>query len=387
MGDFAEVQTGPFGSQLHASDYVDVGVPSLMPTNIGDRLNIKSADLVYVAKDDITRLIKYTVKEGDIVYSRRGDVEKCAYITAAQSGWLCGTGCLRIRVVKKDLDSKFCAFYLSTPEIKGWVTSNAVGTTMPNLNTSILGNLPLLLPPLPEQRAIATILSSLDDKIDLLHRQNATLEAMAEAVFRQWFVVEAREEWGAYTVEDIAEHIKINVAPSKKSESLFNHYSLPAFDANQEPTLELGRDILSNKFKVIPNAILVSKLNPRFPRIWYIGDYIRENSICSTEFQVLRPRDKRIVPFLYFFFRSEDAKSALTMAASGTSGSHQRVRPEDILRLEFSLPDFDRAILFSNNTNSLLEKMQSNQTQIRTLTALRDTLLPKLMSGEVRVKM
>ncbi|MGR9037626.1 MAG: restriction endonuclease subunit S, partial [Gammaproteobacteria bacterium] len=195
LGDFADIQTGPFGSQLHASDYVDNGIPSIMPTNIGSRLEIRTNGIAFIKEADAKRLEKYLVKENDIVYSRRGDVEKCAFIKNKQSGWLCGTGCLRVRFQSSEIEPKFCAYYLSTEEIKGWVSGNAVGTTMPNLNSSILKRLPITLPSIAEQKAIAAVLSSLDDKIDLLHRQNLTLEAMAETLFRQWFIEEAKEVW------------------------------------------------------------------------------------------------------------------------------------------------------------------------------------------------
>ena len=196
-------KNGPFGSQLHASDYVATGIPCIMPTNIGSRLEVKLDNIAYVREKDAQRLAKYTLQAGDIVYSRRGDVEKCAFMKKAQDGWLCGTGCLRIRLQAKEVIPQFCAYYLSTPEIRAWVSNSAVGTTMPNLNTTILGTLPLIVPPLPEQKSIASILSSLDDKIDLLHRQNKTLETLAETLFRQWFVEAAEEGWETKSLFDV----------------------------------------------------------------------------------------------------------------------------------------------------------------------------------------
>lgn len=385
LGDFADIQTGPFGSQLHAADYVDIGVPSIMPTNIGARLEIRTDSIACITETDAKRLEKYLVKENDIVYSRRGDVEKCAFITEKQSRWLCGTGCLRVRFTSADIDPKFCAYYLSTDEIKGWVSGNAVGTTMPNLNSSILQKLPLTLPSLTEQKAIATVLSSLDDKIDLLHRQNKTLEAMAETLFRQWFVEEAQEDWEEYVLEDFATHLKGNIVPAKTPDKIFHHYSLPAFDAGMRPTVEAGSEILSNKYAVKPWTILVSKLNPRFPRIWPIGDLTESDAICSTEFQVFTPKSANLFGYIYFFLRSGDAKDELTMAASGTSGSHQRVRPEDILNIKTNLSSMDLAVQYSALVMPNIRKMWANNEQIQVLENLRDTLLPKLMSGEVRV--
>ncbi|WP_262504566.1 restriction endonuclease subunit S, partial [Ruegeria intermedia] len=181
------IQTGPFGSQLHASDYVPVGIPSIMPQNIGDN-RIVADGIARISEEDAIRLSKYRVEPGDIVYSRRGDVERRALIRSSEDGWLCGTGCLRVRLGDGPADPAFVAFYLGTPEAREWIVRHAHGATMPNLNTSILAACPIVVPPLPEQRAIAGVLSALDDKIELNRRTGATLEAMARAIFRDWFV-------------------------------------------------------------------------------------------------------------------------------------------------------------------------------------------------------
>ena len=401
LGEVADIQTGPFGSQLHASDYVAVGIPSIMPTNIGTRLEINRSNIACIKDADAKRLARYLVKEGDIVYSRRGDVEKCAFIKNNESGWLCGTGCLRIRFVSDKVIPRFCAYLLSTDEMKGWVSGHAVGTTMPNLNSSTMQKLPLALPPLPEQKSIAAVLSSLDDKIDLLHRQNQTLEAMAETLFRQWFIEAAPQpspqpspsgrgsEKGArveYSVADFVTHVRLNVNPAKTGDGLFHHYSIPAFDAGMRPVIEPGNAILSNKYRVTEHSLLVSKLNPREPRVWPVGELPNENSICSTEFQVLKPKDAGLYGYIYNLLRSSQAADALIMAASGTSGSHQRVRPEDILNITTILPSIRLARQYSDIVMPGLHKMRENRRQILTLEKLRDNLLPKLMSGEVRVE-
>jgi len=129
----------------------------------------------------------------------------------------------------------------------------------------------------------------------------------------------------------------------------------------------------------------MSKLNPRFPRIWPV-EKAPTDSICSTEFQVLKPNDQELLGFIYFLLTSSNARDELTMAASGTSGSHQRVRPEDILNITCMLPGPKLLVKFSEITGDVLAKTEHNLTQIRTLEKLRDNLLPKLMSGEVRVQ-
>ena len=181
------IQTGPFGSQLHASDYVPVGVPSIMPTNIGENRIVEDG-IVRITEEDANRLGQHRLRAGDIIYSRRGDVEKRALIREREEGWFCGTGCLKVRLGSGVVDSLFASLFLGHPAVREWIVRHAVGATMPNLNTTIMSAVPFALPPLPEQKAIAAILGSLDDKIELNRRMNATLEAMARALFQSWFV-------------------------------------------------------------------------------------------------------------------------------------------------------------------------------------------------------
>lgn len=187
LGDIADIQTGPFGSQLHQRDYVPVGTPCIMPTNIGKHLDFLDENIAYISKEDANRLSRHIVRQGDIVYARRGDIEKCAYVSAKEDGWFCGTGCLRIRVNEEN-NSHFIAYQLSTADCKKWIVGNAVGTTMLNLNTTILNELPLFLPNNETQNKIASILSSLDDKIETNRKINENLETQAQALFKSWFV-------------------------------------------------------------------------------------------------------------------------------------------------------------------------------------------------------
>jgi type I restriction enzyme S subunit len=182
-----DIQTGPFGSQLHASDYVPIGIPSIMPQNIGDNRVVEDG-IARIPPEDARRLSRYLVRRGDIVYSRRGDVERRALVRDHEDGWLCGTGCLRVRLGDRGPDPRFATYYLGHPNVREWIVRHAHGATMPNLNTSILGACPFAVPPLPEQRAIAHILGTLDDKIELNRRMSETVEAMARALFKSWFV-------------------------------------------------------------------------------------------------------------------------------------------------------------------------------------------------------
>jgi len=226
------------------------------------------------------------------------------------------------------------------------------GSVQDNINLGTFEDIEFPFPSLTEQKAIASVLSSLDDKIE---------------------------------VSDIAIHVKDNVNPSKDPLKTFYHFSLPAFDSGQKPTIEVGSDILSNKYRVAENSILISKLNPRVPRVWLLTN-AEENYVCSTEFQNLKPKVAPHLMFLYSLFSSRNVIDELTMSASGTSGSHQRVKPEDMLNVTFRTPSLDYLEEYSLLITPSMEKVSFNKKQIQTLENLRDTLLPKLMSGEVRVQ-
>ena len=140
------IQTGPFGSQLHASDYSEEGVPVVMPKDIADR-RINTVSVARVSVEHVERLSRHQLNAGDIVFSRRGDVERHALVTPYEAGWLCGTGCLLVRPGLNWRWSAYLSMMLFTPQAKAWLVRHAIGATMPNLNTGILGSVPLVLPP------------------------------------------------------------------------------------------------------------------------------------------------------------------------------------------------------------------------------------------------
>jgi len=297
-----------------------------------------------------------------------------------------------------ETDLTFLFYLFANQAFVDLAYSGSSGTRMPRADWKFMKDTVWPIPSdIEEQRAIASVLSSLDDKIDLLHRQNKTLEAMAETLFRQWFVParagephaggeEAQEDWEEKPLSSIAEHKKINIRPDQNKKTIYRHYSIPAFDDGKHPIKELGSEIKSNKYQVFANSILISKLNPRFPRVWAISDLLAKNSICSTEFQVVFPIKSEYYSFIYCFLKSKQVTDELIGAASGTSGSHQRVRPEDIFNLTFQMPTQQKIDDFNSITSENWKRVTNNMRQIRTLEKLRDTLLPKLMSGEVRVK-
>ena len=181
------VQTGPFGSQLHQKDYVIFGTPIITVEHLGDN-RVIHLNLPRVSDKDKERLSKYSLQVGDIVFSRVGSVDRRALVRTEENGWLFSGRCLRVRPKRDVVDPIFLSCFFGLSGFKEYIQRIAVGATMPSLNTQILSNVPIYFPPPPEQKAIAHILGTLDDKIELNRKMNETLEAMARAIFKSWFV-------------------------------------------------------------------------------------------------------------------------------------------------------------------------------------------------------
>lgn len=305
---------------------------------------------------------------------------------------------------KVDLDFVYYTLVLFQKRLK----KLAIGSVQDNINLGTFMNIKFPFPSLDEQKEIAKTLSNLDSKISLLRQQNETLEELAQTLFKRWFVDfefpdengqpyksaggkmidselgEIPEGWRVGEVSDFVFHSTKSISPNMEPDKMYSHYSIPAFDNGRYPTKDTGGSILSNKYVVLDNSILVSKLNPSTSRIWTVFKPCA-NPICSTEIQVFIP-NKNTYAFAFGFFHHSSIKREMSQRASGTSSSHQRVRPSDILNIECVVPSEESILKFEETVLGLLKMTEENQEEIQTLTQLRDTLLPKLMSGNLSIQ-
>ena len=418
-----DIQTGPFGSQLHAADYVPVGIPSIMPQNIGDN-RIHEEGIARITPEDAQRLSRYLVRVGDIVCSRRGDVERRALVRAHEDGWLCGTGCLRVRLGERGADPKFVSHYLGHPSVREWIVRHAHGATMPNLNTSILGACPFLEPPIEEQRAIAHILGTLDDKIECNRRMNETLEDMARALFKAWFVdfepVRAKMagRWQrGQSLPGLPAHL-YDVFPQRLVETelgevpegwryvpaqelvTFNP-SEPMSKGTEAPYLEMAALPTSGSWPDAPvprpfgsgmrfrnGDTLLARITPCLENGKTAFVQCLPNDTVgwgSTEYIVMRSKPPIPSEFSYLLARDEDFRAAAIRSMTGTSG-RQRVQADSVAAFTLAAPAHETVWnAFSRIVVPLFESIKANAEGITTLAHLRDTLLPKLISGELRV--
>jgi type I restriction enzyme S subunit len=385
LGEIADVQTGPFGSQLHMSDYQNEGTPIITVEHLGDNRIIHN-NLPLVGDEDKNRLSKYVLSEGDIVFSRVGSVDRRAYVSADEKGWMFSGRCLRVRP-SEEVDSKYLSYYFGLEDFKETIRRIAVGATMPSINTSILGNVIVTLPSLDEQRRIASIFTALDDKIDLLRRENATLEAMAETLFRQWFVVEAKEEWEEKPLKEVV-NIGIGRTPPRKETKWFSTNPndvkwLSIKDMGCESVFLLNTSEYLTKeaievfsIPIIPKNTVVLSFKMTVGRVGITTeDMLSNEAIAHFKFRDETPFSKEYLYLLLKTYKYETLGSTSSIVTAINSAM--------IKNIEIAIPDANTMERYRNQTQPIFDKIYNNQEQINTLIQTRDGLLPRLMSNEI----
>jgi type I restriction enzyme S subunit len=184
----AELQTGPFGTMLKAEEYSSEGTPVISVGEIKEGYLEIGTKTPRVSSETIERLPRFVLQENDIVFGRKGSTHRNALIKKEEEGYFLGSDGIRLRVNGKSICPRYLSYQLRGGKAVTWLKSNSEGTTMPSLNQDILFRFPITLLPIVEQKAIAHILGTLDDKIELNRKTNETLEAMAKALFQSWFV-------------------------------------------------------------------------------------------------------------------------------------------------------------------------------------------------------
>lgn len=287
-------------------------------------------------------------------------------------------------------------YYIDSPKGQEYIKENLNTTVQPTLNIKSLSNMPIPFYSTTYTQKVVDILSTIDNKILLNKQINENLEQQAQALFKSWFVdfepfkdgkfVDSElgmipEGWKVVETNKIMRISKESINPTKNPNRFYAHYSIPAFDEIGLPIFQYGNDIKSNKQKVLDNMTLVSKLNPRIKRVWFI-DKACENAICSTEFIPYLSLNNSPY-FLYCYLNSNIFYDSIMSFVNGATGSHQRFQANDTLK--FLFPYNEEVICKFNSIVSgvLIHKSRLIDENMK-LSQLRDTLLPKLMSGELK---
>ncbi|MBB5321088.1 restriction endonuclease subunit S [Marinobacter oulmenensis] len=392
------IQTGPFGSQLHQSDYSETGIPVVMPADIKNG-RIDETRVARVSEGHVERLKRHKLEVGDIVYGRRGDIGRQAIIRSENEGWLCGTGCLRLSLGENPrILPEYLHLYLSMPEVIGWIQNQAIGATMPNLNTQILKRVPLIFPEdFDAQKKIVAIVAAYDDLIENNKRRITLLENMAEEIYREWFVrfrfpgwQEAKFEKGQpvdWILNPVSEAIEINPTEriDKGEEKPFVGMDTLSTNAMYFETQEWRTGNSGSKFR--NGDTLFPRITPCLEngkRGFVMSLEEGQVAVGSTEFIVMR--GKLVSPeYTYLLCSFPPFRTHAEQSMVGASG-RQRVAENCFSFFLIRVPPVEIMDNFTKLVRPIFNEIGFLNRQNSVLEQTRNQLLPRLISGKLSVE-
>lgn len=416
------IKTGPFGTNLKAAEYSSNGVPLISVGEIGHgRIEI-SKRTPRVPPAVTSRLPEYLLQPGDIIFGRKGAVDRSALVQPEHAGWFLGSDGIRLRL-PRSVDARFVAYALQDPSLKAWIRQHATGTTMPSLNQQVVERIPIALPGLDEQRLIASTLSALDDKIELNRRTNEALEAMARSLFKSWFVdfdpvtakAAGKKPFGM--TDDLAalfpsEFTDSDQGPIPKGwrlerlDALCNFLSggtpfkgnadywggsIPWVTAKDLKVQRLhdselhitakGLEAGSNMAPAGATLILVRGMS--LHQEIRIGFCCRDVSF-NQDVKAVSPKSPSLSSFVFLGIENviADLLGMVDAASHGTG----RLNTERLRSLQFAMPTPNLLPAFDAKVRHILDRLKANDVESMSLSMTRDLLLPKLLSGEIRLR-
>lgn len=372
------IQPGPFGTQLHSSDYSDCGTPVVMPTNMQNG-KINPTKLVFVSEDHVKRLARHQVKKGDILFARKGDVKKAVFITEKEEGWLTGSDCLKVELNKELCHPKFIFYFMQSPLSGRWLEKNSIGATMPSVNSKILGDIEIRLPEKNIQERIANILSSYDDLIENNNKQIKLLEEAAQKLYKEWFVKfnfpghnkdtdgedGIPEGFHKGKLEEIGLFKRGKVITKAQTEK----GRIPVIAGGIEPAY------YHNKTNTLCPVITISASgNAGFVRMYNC-------KVWASDCSYLDNNATKVLYFAYTLLKSK--QDFLYSLQKGACQKH--VNANEINSLEMIIPSEELIQKFNDVVKPFFENIRILEKQTLDLQTSRDKLLPKLMNQEIEV--
>ena len=351
---------------------------------------ISEASIARVSEDHVARLSRHKVKPGDFLFSRRGDVGRCALVREKESGWLCGTGCLRVCINHELADPHFLLYCFSQHDVVSWLEGHAVGATMPNINPAILSDLPFHFPPLPIQQRIASVLGTYDDLIENNRRRIALLEKMARELYRERFV---RRDVKGNTVT-LGKIMSITRGLSYSSKeidtedgvNLINLKNIRSFGGfREEGTKKYSGDY--KNAQVVKKGDLVMGVTDMTQDRRTVGAVallpdLEGESVISAD--LIKIDSELGNCFLFCMFCYGGVSRQVGQFSTGATVLH--LRPQAVLDFSVTMPAREEVEAFESQILPLFEEQVNLLSQNRSLSRQRDRLLPRLMSGKIDVE-
>lgn len=376
LKDLADIQTGPFGSQLHKEDYVENGTPIITVEHLGAR-TFTEQNLPKVSDADKRRLSKYILCAGDIVFSRVGSVDRCSFVDQAHDGWLFSGRCLRVRPYET-IDPLYLYYFFCLEDTKQFVRNIAVGATMPSINTKLLGEIAVSYPDIATQKKISRTLSVFDSKIELNRKINDNLEQQAAALFFN-FYDRADTEVGFTEIVQI-----LGGGTPKTGETSYWNGNIPFFtpkDVGTPYTLTTEKAITEDGLahcnsRLYPINTVFVTARGTVGKVGLPGVPMAMNQSCYA----LVGKDTHQLLVYFYTLKAVDRLKHKASGAVFDAITTRDFESESIMQLS----DAD-AMAFLDVAEPMYQNILSNSIENLRLATLRDALLPKLMSGEIDV--
>jgi len=396
------VQTGPFGSILHSYDYANEGVPLLLVKNIVEGRVVEEG-IPRVNFEKANELKKFWLREGDIVFTRVGAVGRTLYVTKEYEGWMFSGQTLRVRINNPHVNNKFVEFYFRSPQYQSLSESTSLGSTRASINTSILANTNIPLPSKEEQDKIVEILLSIDQKIQINQKMNQTLEEIGQAIFKHWFVhfefpneegKPYKSSGGEMVDSELGEIPKgWEVQSLDKIADYLNGLALQKFPQENDDYLpvikirELKQGVTSSTDKasakidsnyIIDNGDVIFSWSGSLEVVLWCGG---KGALNQHLFKVT---SEEYPKWFYYYWTKHHLKSFREIAADKTT-TMGHIKRKDLSEALVIIPPEEELSKVDAIINPIIEFLINNEIGSCNLSKIRDSLLPKLMSGKIRV--
>ncbi len=370
------------------SDWCNDGYRALSAKNIKTGQIVQEDTIRYVDEELYHKWMKEEIKKGDIIVTSEAPFGQIYYWDSDEKIVL-SQRLFAIRI-KKEFDARYIYQYMTTPLFYEEMSARATGTTVIGLRQPELMKCKIKYPNIEIQKKISAILCAIDRKKKNNMLINENLQQQARAVFQAWFIDyepfggAAPLAWHPSTLGQIAELKTDSWSPAKNPDVIVEHYSIPAFDEQHYPVFEIAAGIKSNKYILNSNSVMISKLNPDTKRIWR-PLCLSAHSVCSTEFIVYEAKKQEQRDYIYSILDSTPFLNHLCSHTTGSTNSRQRATPKSTLDFTLCLPPDSIIEDFCQIVTPMYDLIASNIVENQSLAKTRDSLLPRLMSGELDV--
>ena len=363
------------------NEFKNQGITFFKAQSIDDEGRVVNGNLAYIDDETDEKLKRSRIVQDDLLITIAGTIGRVHRVNDKYTPANCNQAVAIVRL-NQPADSKYVYYALRSPKVQGGFLGRVVHAVQANLSLTEIGLTEIYFPEIERREAIAEVLSSIDDKIDLLNRQNETLEAMAQTLFRQWFIEEADDSWEVVPITRIANFL--NGLACQKFPPQNVHESLPVLKIRDlkegiSGSSDVASSSVDSKYIVISGDVIFSWSASLVVKLW-------DGPKCVLN-QHLFKVTSDLYPKWYYYFWCKHHLARFIAVANAHATTMGHIKRSDLDSALVVVPDHQELDRMTTILNPVLEKLELNSTQISSLRKQRDTLLPKLMSGEVHVKL